>query len=88
MRNDYQNLLSVDTQLVDILTHKSTNEVARLLTDGRAGFRNSEIYVITKGISSWPTGYDICPSKSLRGVENDTCGMLLCSPVHNWDNPM
>jgi len=87
LREDYQNLLSVDPRLLDVLTRKSNDEAARLLTLGRDGFRNSEVHAISKAIPLWPTGHNIPASKPLRGVNNDVCGALLCPPSYDWDDP-
>ena len=46
LREDYQNLLSVDPRLVDVLTRKQTDQAARLLTKGRESFRNCEIHSV------------------------------------------
>ena len=87
LREDYQNLLSVDPRLVNVLTRKQTDQAARLLTKGKESFRNCEIHSITGAIASWPTRFTIPGPKHLRGVNNDICGALLCSPLHNWDDP-
>lgn len=87
LREDYQNLLSVDPRLVDVLHRKPTAEAAKLLTFGRDAFRTSEVHVIVKEIPLWPTGHNIPASKMLRGVNNDICGGLLCPPSLDWDDP-
>lgn len=88
LREDYQNLLSVDPRLVNVLTHKSTDQAARLLTKGRESFRNCQIHSISGAISLWSTHFSIPGPKHLRGVNSDVCGALLCLPLHNWDDPM
>lgn len=88
LREDYQNLLSVDPRLVDVLTRKPTDQAARLLSKGRESFRNCEVHAITGAISLWPTRFKIPGQRVLRGVVDDVCGALLCSPLHNWDDPM
>lgn len=87
LREDYQNLLSVDSWLIDVLANKPNDEAAKLLTHGRDEFRNSEVHSISKVISLWPTGYNIPGSKSLRGVNDDICGALLCPPPYDWGDP-
>lgn len=87
LREDYQNLLSVEPRLADVLSRKPNDEAARLLTKGRDSLRNSEVHKVGKEISSWPTGYTIPGSKDLRGVTDDVCGKLLCPPSHNWNDP-
>ena len=87
LREDYQNFLSIDPQLRDILARKPADEAGRLLTSGRDNFRNSQVHEISKAIALWPTGRNIPPSKSLRGFSDDVCGELLCPPSHDWNNP-
>ena len=88
LREDYQNLLSVDPRLVDVLTRKPTDQAARLLTKGRESFHNCEVHAIAGMISLWPTRFKIPGQRPLRGVGDDVCGALLRSPLHNWDDPM
>lgn len=87
LREDYQNLLSVEPRLVDVLTRKPTADAAKLLTFGRDSFRTSEVHLVAKEIPLWPTGYPIPAPKALRGFNNDICGGLLCPPLHNWNDP-
>jgi hypothetical protein len=88
LREDYQNLLSVEPRLADVLSRKPNDEAARLLMQGRDAFRNSEVHMVGKVISSWPTSYAIHGSKALRGVNDNVCGRLLCPPAHDWNNPL
>jgi len=87
LREDYQNLLSVDSRLIDVLANKPNDKAAKLLAQGRDDFRNSQVHSISKVISLWPTNYSIPGSKSLRGVNDDVCGVLLCPPLYDWDDP-
>lgn len=86
LREDYRNLLSLDPSLLDVLSRKPADEAAKLLTSGRDCFRNSEVHKISKMILLWPTGYNIPASKSLRGVDDDICGGLLCPPSYDWND--
>ena len=87
LREDYQNLLSVHPTLLDVLSHKSMDEAAKLLTSGQDSFRNSEVHEVAKVIPLWSIGYKIPASKGLRGINNDVCGGLLCLPSYDWNNP-
>lgn len=87
LREDYQNILSVSPQLLDVLSRKTVDEAARLLTEGRDNFRNGQVHKILKEIPAWPTAYKIPPSKPLRGVNDDMCGGLLCPPAYDWNDP-
>jgi len=81
------NLLSVDPRLVDVLSRKPADEAAKLLGRGRDELRTSETHAIAKAIPLWPTGYRIPGLKSLRGINDDVCGGLLCPPSYNWNDP-
>jgi hypothetical protein len=59
LREDYENLLSVNPLLLNVLSCKPADEAAKLLTLGRDGFHNSEVHKISKAIPLWPTGYKI-----------------------------
>ena len=86
LREDYENLLSVNPLLLNVLSRKPADRAAKLLTLGRDGFHNSEVHKIPKAIPLWPTGYKIPASKDLRGVDDDICGELLCPPPHDWND--
>ena len=87
LREDYENLLSVNPSLFNVLSRKPADQAARLLASGRDRFHNSEVHKISKSIPLWPTGYKIPASKSFRGIDDDICGGLLCPPSYDWDNP-
>jgi hypothetical protein len=87
LREGYQNLLSVHPQVLDVLTRKPIDEAAKLLTQGRDSFRNSEVHEVAKAIPLWPMRYEIPRLKTLRGVGDDVCGKLLCPPSHDWNDP-
>jgi hypothetical protein len=87
LREDYQNLLSVEPRLADVLSRKANDEAAKCLSVGRDSFRNSQVHTIGEEISSWPVGYTIPGQKALRGFNDDVCGRLLCPPAYNWNDP-
>ena len=87
MKDEYQNLLSVEPKVPDILTRVTLLKAAKILRDGREAFRSSQAHTISTTISLWSTGYAINPNKIYRGLMDDTCGRLLCPPEHNWDDP-
>ena len=86
LREDYQNLLSVHPALLDVLSRRSTDKAAKLLTLGQDSFRNSEVHEVAKVIHLWPIGYKIPASKGLRGINDDVCGGLLCPPSYDWND--
>ena len=87
LKEDYENLLSVNIRLHDVLPRTESTVAAKLLQKGRDSFRHSEVHSVAKEIAAWPTGYSIPVVKVLRGVSDEVCGRLLCSPSRDWDNP-
>ena len=86
-REHYQNLISLEPCIVDVLSRRQTVDVAKALVSGRNALRTSEVHAVVKDLPLWPTGYKIPALKSLRGVNDDVCGGLLCPPLHDWNDP-
>jgi hypothetical protein len=86
LREHYQELVSLEPRIVDVLSHRSTVDVAKLLTSGRNALRTSEVHHVVKDLPLWPTNYKIPASKARRGINDDVCGGLLCPPLYDWND--